>query len=446
LRAFAIQVSLARIASVSAKTESDRQLLAIRIGALTKRFVPIYLCAFNTNPLGVEGAKNDPCFYYDSAMLDYSTGLFDLAMIALPLDDAKKLITQVAGTAINPINVIELLTNLLQIGKDALKYGRIVGALYRDTVELEVQVWLGTPAIDRRLPPYQVTPADVAALADVYARGNDDMTAWLAEIAALRARGLEPVPQPKFFGELAGLLNYLCDLITKDPDANSPKTCKASLPETLPPPAVVLGPAPGLRIGDAKIPSTAFLRNKTAAASSKSVTDKGLDTATILDAYKKYLEAYNPSVDTTTRIEATLRALCVPQGDFKLESKVKDLIRVYEANLHQGSSKKRANGLLDAGEIKALNAMGPCEPEFRNAFERTAFVSKTAQGIAESLSRVPGIGPVADTATLKELRPKIQAARKTLQLEDPLVPDQITPDLLDKLDSLTAPTQEPRKP
>src|SRR5882757_10934173 len=50
LRAFAIQVSLARIASVSAKNESDRQLLAIRIGALTKRFMPIYLCAFDNNP------------------------------------------------------------------------------------------------------------------------------------------------------------------------------------------------------------------------------------------------------------------------------------------------------------------------------------------------------------------------------------------------------------
>ena len=68
LRAFAIQVSLARIASVSAKNESDRQLLAIRIGALTKRFLPIFDCAFDSNPL--PGAGRDPCFYYDSAMVD----------------------------------------------------------------------------------------------------------------------------------------------------------------------------------------------------------------------------------------------------------------------------------------------------------------------------------------------------------------------------------------
>ena len=61
LRAFAIQVSLARIASVSAKNDSDRQLLAIRIGALTKRFSPIYACAFDTNPLGVPGVIEAEC-------------------------------------------------------------------------------------------------------------------------------------------------------------------------------------------------------------------------------------------------------------------------------------------------------------------------------------------------------------------------------------------------
>src|SRR3954454_3349259 len=55
LRAFAIQVSLARIASVSAKNDEDRQLMASRIGKLTPRFLPIYFCAYDTNPLGVPG-------------------------------------------------------------------------------------------------------------------------------------------------------------------------------------------------------------------------------------------------------------------------------------------------------------------------------------------------------------------------------------------------------
>src|ERR1700742_428561 len=129
LRAFAMEVSLARIASVSAKNDSDRQLLAIRIGALTERFLPIYMCAFGSNPLAVPGAEKDPCFYYDSAMVDYSTGLFDLAMIALPIEDGQKLVNMVAGSFVNPINIVDLLNTLLQIGKDAIKYGRVVGAL-----------------------------------------------------------------------------------------------------------------------------------------------------------------------------------------------------------------------------------------------------------------------------------------------------------------------------
>lgn len=247
LRAFAIQVSLTRIASVSAKNESDRQLLAIRIGALTKRFLPIYACAFDTNPLGVAGAENDPCFYYDSAMVDYSTGLFDLAMIALPIDDAKRLVTMVTGSVLNPINIVDLLDTLLAIGKDAIKYGRVVGALYRDTIELEVQLWLGTPAVDNRPPPYRVTEAHVAALREIYARRNDDMPAWIGAITALRAAGLEPLPQRKFFAELGGLMNYICGLITQDADALA--TCKAGLPTTLPPSPSVLGSPAPVRVG-----------------------------------------------------------------------------------------------------------------------------------------------------------------------------------------------------
>jgi hypothetical protein len=240
LRAFAIQVSLARIASVASKNDSDRQLLGVRIGALTARFKPIYACAFNLNPLRVAGAEKDPCFYYDSAMVEYSTGLFDLAMIALPIEDTRKLVNSVEGAVINPINLGDVLTALVTLGRDALNYGRIVGALYRDTVELEVQLWLATPAIDDRPISARVTEAQVAALREIYNRGNDDMPAWLAAIAALRAQGLEPLPDAKFFVELGGLMKYTCDLITRDPDAS--KACKAGLPTTLPAPVSVLSP------------------------------------------------------------------------------------------------------------------------------------------------------------------------------------------------------------
>lgn len=236
LRAFAIQVSLARIASVSAKNDEDRQLLASRIGKLTPRFLPIYFCAYDTNPLGVPGAERDPCFYYDSAMVEYSTGLFDLAMVALPVEDAKKLINSVAGSAVNPINIIEVLDSLLAIGKDAIKYGRVVGALYRDTVELEVQLWLSTPAIEYRNSPNRVTYDDVLRLKEIYERRNDDLAAWLAEIEVLRGRGLEPVPHPKFFAELSVLMKRVCGLITKEPKPLA--ECENELPLKTTPEAV----------------------------------------------------------------------------------------------------------------------------------------------------------------------------------------------------------------
>ena len=252
LRAFAIQVSLARIASIAAKNDSDRQLLAIRIGALTKRFIPIYLCAFGTNPLGVSGAGNDPCFYYDSAMVEYATGLFDLAMVALPKDDAKRLFDSVTGSFVSPINIVEVLNALLAIARDAITYGRTIGALYRDSVELEVQVWINTPAIDDRPLPAESRSSTSLHCRPSTAQGNDDLQAWLAAIAALRAQGLDPLPQPKFFGELGGLMRYICDQITQDPGAAD--VCKYGLPKTLSRPISVLSRhAPSILVGDVPV-------------------------------------------------------------------------------------------------------------------------------------------------------------------------------------------------
>jgi hypothetical protein len=351
LRAFAMQVSLARIASVSAKNDSDRQLLAIRIGALTKRFLPIYLCAFRNNPLGVEGAERDQCFYYDSAMVDYSTGLFDLAMIALPIDDAKKLVTTVTGSFVNPINIADLLGTLLQIGKDAIKYGRVVGALYRDTVELEVQVWLGTPRIDQRPPPFRVTDLDVAALRGIYEAGNDNMPAWLAELAALRARGLEPIPQAKFFFELAGLMNYICDLITKDPKANNPDTCKANLPKTLPAPSVALGPSSSLVIGGVIPASTGGVvvglgqNSKGTSGSGGKTSGGGAATITALTS--------GPD-SVSVRVRTWLEAADVPDAD-RLQTK-RDRLRAVQEVIARVRPGTQVGDFLNAKETAAMRA------------------------------------------------------------------------------------------
>jgi hypothetical protein len=236
LRAFAIEVSLARIASVSNQTQNGRDVLAAQIKSTTTSFIPVYACAIAPLPTEDKGTEKNPCFYYDSAMVDYTTGLFNLAMSALPVDDAKNLINTLPASAVSPIAWSELLHALLVIGRDAITLGRVAGALYRDTVELEVQLWLATPAIDTRPAPYNVTEEKVAHLREVYARGNDDMPEWLGQIEALHNLKLEPYPDPVFFNKLNLLLNYVCTLLTKDATACQVEDFNAALAKQ--PPAV----------------------------------------------------------------------------------------------------------------------------------------------------------------------------------------------------------------
>ncbi len=225
LRAFAMQVSLARLASVVAKNEEDRRLLAIRIGSLTDRFKPVFYCAFLNDPLEVFNAERKPCFFYDSAMVNYSNGLFDLAKVALPPNESKSLVNAITGGLTNPM---DLLDGLLKIARDALIYGRVVGALYRDSIELEVQVWLFTPAADQRYPQYRLPVEAVMPLAAIYAREDDNLEAWISEIAKLRRQGFTPYPDVKFMYELNVLMLYICGLITQDSDAL--RDCTKTLP------------------------------------------------------------------------------------------------------------------------------------------------------------------------------------------------------------------------
>jgi hypothetical protein len=224
LRAIAIEVSLARIAMITPKSAPDRALLARRIGDASKRGDVVRRCAFSE--VVIAGQRpSEPCFFFDSVMVDYENALFDLAMIALPLEEAKTLITRVSGgIAAVSVNPLELVQALLDIGREAFRYGRVVGAIYRDTLELEVQVWLASPqfALGERAKgvPEEliVTNARVAGLRAVYARGNDDIPAWRAAIAALRAQGLEPVPDQRFIIELYSILVYVCGQIVSEKD------------------------------------------------------------------------------------------------------------------------------------------------------------------------------------------------------------------------------------
>lgn len=244
LRAFAIQASLARIASVSPKNDQDRTMMAIRIGNATTRAQHVIECGFTKNPVTGNLVDDDPCFFFDSLMVDYTTALFDLAMVAFPIEDTKNLLSVVIGGFTGPTGALDALNGLLNLAKEALKYGRVIGGIYRDTVELEVQVWIASARAPQKNVPlkYRVTPDAVAALTAAYARGNDDMPVWIAQMAALRGAGLEPVPDPRFIDQLASLMTYLCELIVNKTNP-AYTTCVSTQPTAKLTPAPTQAPA-----------------------------------------------------------------------------------------------------------------------------------------------------------------------------------------------------------
>jgi hypothetical protein len=206
-------------------------MLAIRIGNATMRARYLIECGFGNNPATGGSVDRDPCFYFDSLMVDYTTALFDLAMVAFPVEDSKNLITIIAGGITGPVAAVDLLNALVSLAQEAFKYGRVIGAIYRDTVELEVQVWIASAgAPQTNVPPqYRVTPAAIQPLQQIYGRGNDDMVSWVAQMKALRDAGLEPVPDIHFINELTSLLKYLCGLVVSTTDPAS-TTCTGEKP------------------------------------------------------------------------------------------------------------------------------------------------------------------------------------------------------------------------
>jgi hypothetical protein len=190
----------------------------------------------------------------------------------------------------------------------------------------------------------------------------------------------------------------------------------------------------GLRSAPATSSTSAGIRGQATARTQVNVGGQLTQKPVIVDIYRSYLAKYDPDVHSSTYVEGALSALCVPPTDYRSPSKVAALINAYETGIHQGSSRARIDGVLDANELRALTGMGPCPSDFRNAYERATFKTATAQSIAKPLSKVPGVGAVSESTRLKDLRSKIITARQALGMDDRMVPDQITRDFFDRLD------------
>jgi hypothetical protein len=433
LRAVALEASLARIAMISPKSATDRVLLARRIGETTKRADMVRRCAFGEMQLTGQLA-GETCFFFDSVMVDYENALFDLALIALPLDEVKTLMSRVTGgVASVSINPLQLVQALLDIGREAFRYGRVVGAIYRDTLELEVQVWLASPefATDDRL----------AALSRIYQRGNgnDDVLAWRAAIAALRAQGLEPVPQQRFIVQLYQIIGYICGQIVPQTDPSFTDCAQPDLTQKIP--VVNLsGRGGGGTLVLSGIGSGPSARGPQSARQGAGPGKGGSVKPPPDDTFESFLDPYKAGEHSRTYVESLQEALCLLRGHKEFGKPgivTRTLVEIYEGYVRS----QNANSKLDENEAAELKGRGVCEEGRRNYFERMTYPNDAngtrALGLlVNSLQQTKVGAQVAANSSLAQLRTTIREARndpdiraKVKRLPEELL-DTVTSDLL----------------
>src|SRR5690242_17376774 len=115
LRAYALHAAIARIAMISPKGAAERNQLAYQVGSAGLYAQQLVKCAYDT--------PGEPCFYFDSIMVDYVNALYTAAVAALPIEDAQKLITNITGGIVGTAGAVDILRALIQLGADALRYG-----------------------------------------------------------------------------------------------------------------------------------------------------------------------------------------------------------------------------------------------------------------------------------------------------------------------------------
>lgn len=219
LRAYALQAALARIAVIAPRGIKDRSVIALRMQQSNIAYASARACAEVVDPISYAPRG---CIYFDDAIVAWTNDLFALALASLSLEDGESFIGKVSGGGLDALQA------LFELGKDAFVLGRAVGALYRDTVELEVVVWLDDPNMGPR----------TEALRAAYANGAGSLEQWKVELdhlkqesASLPAATAYPVPRPAHFEEIAAFIARSCVALTSEPQIRA--IC-ATVPATSP--------------------------------------------------------------------------------------------------------------------------------------------------------------------------------------------------------------------
>jgi hypothetical protein len=291
-----------------------------------------------------------------------------------------------------------------------------------------------------------VTAEDVAALSEMYISRRDDLSAWRSATAALRARGLEPWPDPAFFDQLASLMRYLCGLITTNAEALA--TCRSGLPESSLRTISVLQPLPPSAISSIVRPGTRVAVREAV----RGGDGGGVVTPTENSGYALILDPYDPKSQGDVYVSQLLSALCVPTGEIETLRKSRQVGPITQAQI---AIYRKANQLsapdsakLNRVEATAARQLGPCSAgPGKNPFEKKTYVQVTpAQAeaaMAELIGFLKKVSPTAQldpkTTRLDNVRTLITEARKhpriapKLKNLPPAFNDQITPDLYEAL-------------
>ncbi|MFD1332495.1 hypothetical protein ACFQ4O_10845 [Methylopila musalis] len=127
LRAYLVHAGLVRLASVAPSTSYRRATYFNHIINMNDRFRAVLECVNN-------------CFYYDSVMVEYEDALLQSA-IAIIDEDSKSGIIDVLAS-ISTGGASDLVGKLLSVAKSSWRYGRPMGALYRDYIYLRLEIFL----------------------------------------------------------------------------------------------------------------------------------------------------------------------------------------------------------------------------------------------------------------------------------------------------------------
>ena len=173
LRAYVIQSVLVRLAVTSPRGAKDRNIVVTRMQQSNIAFANAYNCAEGEREFYRSGgAKGARCVFFDDLIVAWSSDLFALALASLSLEDGETFMTNITRGGLDTLQA------LFRLGRDAFALGREVGALYRDTLELEVVVWLDDEALAE----------ETAGLREAYANGNGPLVDWKAELDRLKGR------------------------------------------------------------------------------------------------------------------------------------------------------------------------------------------------------------------------------------------------------------------